>query len=269
MSFPAADGRLSTDAIRHWAIAVRAVAVAGIILFGGLALVATAAPAFVERAAHGYTSQRLHDEIESLVGGFVEISQLIDDPELVQRYAAQLTARGAELRAAVTRVLDKLVECSCRHDCAARAKARIAFDAIVAAAPAEMGAAVTNIQAIAQGRFDIIFAKLSRELLLISLINTAIFAALLVVAWVGKATRALILPAALLSASIVITAGIYLFGTNWWWAVLTDGYWGMGYLTVDGIVTLFLCDIFFLEGRVTLGLIEGISDALSVLVPKC
>ena len=250
-------------------MAVKAIAIAGIILFGTISLLVVFSPQILERAAHGYVSQRLQAEIESLAGGLVDISQLIDDPALVERYADQLNARSAALQAAVEQWLQRLVECACKFDCAARAKARILLDAVVAAAPADARAAILNIQAIAQGRFDIVFAKLRHELLLISVINTAIFAALFIIAWVGKSWRALIPPAALLTASTLITAGMYVFGTNWWWAVLTDGYWGMGYLALDAIVAAFLFDNLFFDGKITTGLIDSISDMLSILSPKC
>jgi hypothetical protein len=248
---------------------VKAIALAGVILFGAIAIVVAFSPRILEQAAHGYVSQRLQAEIESLAGGSLEISELTDDPALVQRYADQLTAGGAALRAAVEQWLQRLVECACKFDCAARAKARILLDAVVAAAPADARAAILNIQAIAQGRFDIVLAKLRHEILLISAINTAIFAALLLIAWIGKSWRALIPPTALLSASTLITAGMYVFGTNWWWTVLTDGYWGMGYLALDAIVALFLFDAFFLDGKITTGLMDSISAILSMLTPNC
>ena len=269
MNSPAASLASRPVPGRGLEMTVKAIALAGVILFGAIALVVVLSPRILERAAHGYVSHRLQAEIESLAGGSVAISELTDDPALVQRYADQLNAGGAALRAAVEQWLQRLVECACKFDCAARAKARILLDTVVAAAPADVRATILNVRAIAQGRFDIVFAKLRHEILLISVINAAIFAALLLIAWIGKSWRALIPPAALLTASTLITAGMYVFGTNWWWTVLTDGYWGMGYLALDAIVALFLLDNLFLDGKITTGLMDGIRDMFSLLSPNC
>ena len=129
--------------------------------------------------------------------------------------------------------------------------------------PAETRTAVENLSAVAQGRFDVIFEKLRRELILISTINAVIFALLFLVSLGARAWRLAVLPATLLAAATVTSLAIYAFGTNWWWAILTDGYWGWSYLVLDGVIFLIFFDIVVLRGAVT-GLIM---DMIGSVVP--
>lgn len=248
---------------------VRVVALIGVLLFGAIATLVAVAPAMIERAAQGYLSQRLQGELKSLTGGVVDASELIADPGLQQRYHAALNALGGKLPDAIDKLFASLTACLCKHDCGARAKAQVLFDALLATLAEDARAFVSNLNAVASGRFDVILAKLRHELLLVSAINAAIFGALFLACLRFPRRKAVIMPAALMAVSTLITAAIYFIGGDWWWTVLTDGYWGMGYLTIDAIVAVFLIDILFFDGRVTTGLIDGVADALSSLRPGC
>lgn len=257
------------DWLRSMAVAVRAIAVVGVILFGALAILVSMAPASVERAARGYVSQRLESELQALTGGSVALSGLIGDSELRERVAEQLARLNNKLPESAEHLLAKFADCLCLHDCAARTKARAIFDAVMAVASEETRALVLNLGAVAQGRFDTILGKLRHELILNFSLNAAIFGILLLATFRARGKRTVVVPAALLTLSTIISVGVYLIGTNWWWAVLTDGYWGMGYLLFDAIVMLFLLDIICFEGRVTEGLINAIADLFSNVFPQC
>jgi hypothetical protein len=163
-------------------------------------------------------------------------------------------------------LLDKWLASLCKDSCGDQAKTRAVLHAAFSALPESTKAALVNLQAISQGRFDAIVGKLRHELTLISVTNLALFLVLLFVVSVAREQRLVILPAAMLAASTLVTLAFYVFGTNWWWAVLTDGYWGWGYLMLDAIVFALFVDIIVLRGMIT-ELILGMIGAALSLVP--
>jgi hypothetical protein len=269
MSSPAADALFPVDAIRRIGWVVRIIAVIGAVLFGGIALLVTAAPEVLERAARGYISHRLQVEVGALRAGLPEAGEMLSDSELAQKYADQLRAVQERYPSELEALLDKLIGCLCKRDCASRIKARAVFDFTLKALPPETKTALESLRAVAQGRFVSIFDKLRHELTLISTINAAIFIVLFLIAFGAKAQRLAVLPAAMLTISTVISLGIYAFGTNWWWAILTGGYWGWSYLTLDGVVFLVFFDIVVLRGLVTGMIVDALGSVFSVLAPPC
>ncbi len=269
MSSPAADALLPVAAIRRIGMAVRIIAVIGAVLFGGIAVLATAAPEMLERAARGYISHRLQVEVGALRAGLPEAGQLLPDAQLAQKYAEQLRAAQERFPAELEALVDKLIGCLCKTDCASRIKARALFDIGLKALPPDTRTALDNLRAIAQGRFDSIFDKLRHELALISTINAVIFLLLFLIALGAKAQRLAVLPAAMLTIATVISLAIYAFGTNWWWAILTDGYWGWSYLTLDGVIFLLFVDIIVLRGFITNAIVSAIGSVIPVLAPPC
>ena len=78
-----------------------------------------------------------------------------------------------------------------------------------------------------------------------------------------KAEKRGVLIAGMLAASTLVTLAFYVFGTNWWWAVLTDGYWGFGYLVFDAIVFALFVDIIVFRGIVTNAIVGVIGAVVS------
>ena len=269
MSSPAADALFPVAAIRRIGWVVRIIAVVGAVLFGGIAILATAAPDLLERAARGYISHRLQVEVGALRAGLPEAGQMLSDAELAQKYADQLRAAQERFPSQLEALVDKLIGCLCKADCVSRTKARAVFDFALKALPPETKTALENLRAVAQGRFDSIFDKLRHELTLISTINAAIFIVLFLIAFGAKAQRLAVLSAAMLTISTVISLGIYAFGTNWWWAILTDGYWGWSYLTLDGAVFLVFFDIVVLRGFVTNMIVNALGSMIPALATPC
>jgi hypothetical protein len=269
MSSPATDALLPAVAIRRIGLVVRIVAVVGTVLFGGIALLATAAPETLERAARGYISYRLQVEVGALRAGLPEAGQMLSDSELARKYAEQLRVAQERYPSELEALLDKLIGCLCKTDCVSRIKARAVFDFALKALSPETRTALENLRAVAQGRFDSIFDKLRHELTLIATINAAIFGLLFLVAFGAKAQRLAIVPAALLTVATVISLAIYAFGTNWWWAILTDGYWGWSYLALDGVIFLLFVDIVVLRGFVTGMIVDALGSVVPALANPC
>jgi hypothetical protein len=266
----AAPNALTMGAVtRRITQAVRAVAVVGVVLFGALAILAAAAPDVLERAARGYVSHRLQREVAALRADLPEATRLLPDAELARQYAETLRAAQERLPSALEALIDKLIGCLCKHECESRITARTLFELGLNALPAETRTALENLRAITQGRFDVIFEKLRRELLLISTVNTVIFAFLFLASLRARAWRLVVLPAALLAAATVTSLAIYALGTNWWWAILTDGYWGWSYLVLDGVIFLIFIDIVVLRGAVTGVIMDVIGSAVPVLASPC
>lgn len=266
MSSRVADGRLSVGTVRRIAAAIKLVAIVGIVLFGGFAVAVATAPGAVERAARGYVSHRLQAEVSALRADLPAIAALIPDPDLAALYAVRLCELQQQASAMAEALLDRWLLSLCKDACGDQAKTRALLHAAFSALPESTKTALGNLQSISQGRFDSIVDKLRHELTLISIANLVIFLFLLLVISITREQRLVILPAAMLAASTLVTLAFYVFGTNWWWAVLTDGYWGFGYLVLDAIVFALFVDIIVLRGIVT-DIILGVIGALLSLIP--
>lgn len=265
MNFRASERWLSAGAIRRIGIATRAIAIVGTVLFGTLTAVVTMAPDIVERAARGHISHRLRAEVDALRTGSPAIAALIPDTELAATYAARLRDLQQRASVAVDAILDKWLASMCKEACGDVSKTRALLHAALSVLSEDAKAALNNLQSIAQGRFDFIFGKLRHELTLISAINLVVFLLLLLVVTVAREQRLVVVPAAILATSTLLTLGIYVFGTNWWWAVLTDGYWGYGYAAVDAIVFALLVDIVLFRGTITGFILQTIGTAISLI----
>jgi hypothetical protein len=265
MSSRAADGRLSVGTIRRIAVVIKVIAIVGSALFGALAVVVATAPGAVERAARGYVSYRLQAEVAAVRAGSPAIAALIPDPDLAAMYAVHLRALQQQASAVAEALLDKWLASLCRDACEDEAKTRALLHAAFSALPENTKAALGNLQSIGQGRFVSIVDKLRHELTLISVTNLAIFLFLLLVASIAREQRLVILPAAMLAASTLVTLAFYVFGTNWWWAVLTDGYWGFGYLVLDAIVFALFVDIIVFRGIITNAILSVIGALVSLI----
>ena len=75
-----------------------------------------------------------------------------------------------------------------------------------------------------------------------------------------------IYPAVILIAAVVISTSIYLFSTDWFYAILFQNYWGYGYAALMAVIFGFLLDIVVNRARVTLQIVSALPNGL---VPVC
>ena len=246
---------------------LRIFSLAGLALFGGILLTLMLAPAQVERAAKAFLVAEVKAEVEAALEAPVganakQIYGLFQD-RLAERAAstrALLKARFAEYLAAVIAKL-------CQLDCEATSRLAGAIERGMKAHLAELETLGAKVKGFAQEKYDETLDKLRHELTVFSASNAAAFALLLGLTFLRPGlARPLALPAWLLLLSTVITCGFYIFGQNWFYAILLDNYVGYAYPAYIGVVFLFLLDICFNGATVTLFVLELIGSLIGALL---
>ena len=130
----------------------------------------------------------------------------------------------------------------------------------------KIGIAQNQLTDIIRGHYDAILAALRLDITIFLATNLAAFAVILLATVVPSHKRPLIiLPTALLLTTVIICTFTFIFGTNWFYTILFQDYWGFGYtLFIAGIFGL-LVDILLNHGRVT----NLIFAPIAVVIPSC
>lgn len=112
-------------------------------------------------------------------------------------------------------------------------------------------------------KYDEIKINLKIDIRIFSGINAIMFLILLLLSFPkDRTSKELILPSILLLLSTLISSLIYVFGQNWIYMMMYNDYLGFGYLIYIAIVFLFLLDIAFNKGEITLRILELIGNIL-------
>jgi len=134
--------------VRRIAVAIKAVAIIGIVLFAGLAVLVTTRPDAVERAARGYVTHRLQAEVAAIRADSPAIAALIPDPDLAALYAVRLRELKQQASAVAEAVLDKWLASLCKDACGDQVKTRALLHAAFSALPESTKTALSNLQSI-------------------------------------------------------------------------------------------------------------------------
>jgi hypothetical protein len=248
--------------------ATRVFAAMAIVFYACVLGLVTFAPNLLEQSARAFATSRLHKEIETLAS-----DQRLDRArEITDRQAAELMEAAvvakAQLHEQFDRAMIEIVSVLCRFDCSKRQMWLDFLERSIEKRWAEAAQAIKNLKAIAQSRFSEIVLKLRSELVFFTVSNITILAMLFVATLFARGRyNVLGLPALLCVVGTTISAGLYLFGQNWFYAILFDNYMRAGYLVLDFSVCLLLIDWFVLKGRITAQLLSGFPAGIPV--PVC
>jgi|SRR5882724_2791479 len=248
--------------------ATRIVAAVGIAFYICVLGVVTFAPNLLEQSARVFATSRLHEEIEAVASDQrLERAREITDRQAVELMEAAVVAQ-AQLHEQFDRAMIEIVSVLCRFDCGARQMWLDIFERSIEKKWSEAAQAIKNLKAIAQSRFSEIMLKLRAELMFFTVSNVAILAMLFVATLFARGRyNVLGLPALLCVVGTTISAGLYVFGQNWFYAILFDNYMRTGYLVLDFSVCLLLIDWFVLRGRITAQVLGALPAAIPV--PLC
>ena len=73
----------------------------------------------------------------------------------------------------------------------------------------------------------------------------------------------------LLTVVTLVSAGIYVFGQNWFYTLMFNNYMGWGYVTLVGVILAFLLDVIFNKGRVSKIIMKGLEVIITPLGGVC
>lgn len=254
--------------IRRWVVLL---GLLGTLAFGAAFVAAYARPDLVERAVRDVIRQqvelRVHEKITQLDAKFLSgraerlAKTHADEMELAKRHLAEQLP--ALLAATVAEMQD--LNCACRKAVEVRVRERL--EGTVATATQARARLVEMIRS----QYLQTAGSLLREFRIFSGANAIVFVLLLVAALRKPAAGLHFLPAAaVLLLAAVLTAYLYLFNQDWLHTLVFSDFVGLAYLGYLGLAFAFLSDILFNRGQVTVGLVNGLSEAAGsafVIVP--
>jgi len=168
----------------------------------------------------------------------------------------QLRLRAHESMASALAEIRNL-DCECRAKYAERLKRGFEFK--ISALQTANDQIVSTIQ---RGYMGVV-ADLKKDVRIFLISNVAIFVLLLLVSFLKPTARLhLMIPAVLLTFATLVCSYFYVFEQNWLLTIIHSDYVGFGYLAYLAIVVLFLADILFNKGRVTVEILNQFFSAI-------
>lgn len=249
-------------------LALRVTSLFGTVLFGLAFVVTWASPLQVERAARGFIERTIENQVSARItivrDGLASPRIARFAEALSHRHAAELKFLRAQLAVEIKPLVARTVARLQDPACACRAEVRRALAAATALRISAIDRAEPQVRALIEGRYADIVADLLHDLRIVTGVNFLLFAGLLALSILRpQQGRALLLPAALLVISTIVTSLVYLFGQNWFFTILYADYVGYGYAAWLFLVFGLLCDIALFRARTTMRIVDLFATALS------
>ena len=246
---------------------LRAIGVAGTMLFGFFFILTYHVPDWVERYAAGYIESEVAKRIDSSIDGLAieagESALSRAAASIFDMNAARIERLKSQLKNQVhERMADSLAEIR-NLDCECRQKwANFLRDGI----ETEIGllqVANDQVRDLIHGRYMYVLAELKRDIRIFTGTNASVFLFLLLVSLLKpRAVVHLFLPGMLLVVATLACSYLYVFEQNWLLTIINSDYLGLAYMAYLALAFSFLCDIVFNHGRVTTGIINAILNAI-------
>lgn len=232
-------------------------------------------PDMFERSAIAFTKAEVTRKVNERYPDLMALPAQAQMEKGLTRLSERLGRKKVHLENLVAsdmpEIVGKLVEeyCSCGQPSDARAEARgQAIRAALEAHISTLGLSQVAITEFIRGQYDATVAALRLDLLIFLSANTLAFGAVLGATFLRRERRhAVIVPAALMVVSTVISAAIYIIGTDWFYAILFRDYVGLWYVAGLLFVFGFLVDIVINKARLTLKILSNLPAGLHV--PVC
>lgn len=183
----------------------------------------------------------------------------------INKLKNKIKSKAHEKLAAIIAEMKDL-NCECRQIHAQKIKMNYVFKIV------SLKAANEKLIAFMKTKYMEVVNNLKIDLRIFTGSNTIIFLFLLLLSFLKpNATFHLLIPGVLLFISTIACSYFYLFEQNWFFTLIYNDFIGYGYLGYVGTLFLFLCDIAFNKGRVTVEIINTILEVVgsTLSVPPC
>jgi len=151
----------------------------------------------------------------------------------------------------------------CGYDCEKKKALALSITTGYLERIANIEIAQQRLGEIIKGKYLEIVKNLRTDLRIFLGTNAVMFLILLAISLLKpKAIAHLYLPGVFLLISTVTASVIYIFGQDWFYAILYNDYMGFGYLAYISLIFGFLIDVAFNKARVTAEIINGILNAV-------
>ncbi|MGR3637671.1 MAG: hypothetical protein ACU0BK_17325 [Shimia sp.] len=241
----------------------------GALFMAALLTMVLSQPELIKKSALSFTKAQIHKDIAE------RFPDLTDGPlteglsKLSQRFKTRSDAISTGLSEGVHLFVAQQVAKLCACENAGDSEDNIAtgLQTYMQEKSAEFDAVRERLEGAIKGKYDILTNALLRDVAIFLGTNLAAFSAIFAATFVrnGKGPM-LVYPLVLLSIALVVSASIYMFGTDWFYAILFQDYWGYGYAVLIGSLFLALIDITLNEAKITSGIVTHLPSAL---VPIC
>lgn len=249
---------------------IRITAAIGALAFGALLLALTLFSAQFERTALGFAKSQITSEMQDRFPALTEDAV----PQGLQKLADQLGVRQTAQKLAAQSELPQLIGAviANRCKCTPATEAEVAHSTAIVRAgmqayAARLGQQQSAILDVIKGKYDAIIAALRQDVMIMATTNLLAFLAVLAATFVPTRKRPLLIyPCLLLLVTVGLCTALYLFNTDWFYAILYQSYYGWAYATMMLVIFAFLMDITLNYARVTLNILSHLPSAL---VPAC
>jgi hypothetical protein len=224
----------------------------GAILFGAALMLSFASPRLVESAMREVIRIQVEREsgrkvdalLDTRIAGMAQRA-LGGTDEQIQRARERLRA---ELPAKVATVVADMA----RPDCECRVRLADAVQVFERQRLQSLLPLRERLVALIESAYSTVANSLLREFRIFTASNALAFAALGLIAAARPGTgMQLALPAAVMSAAVIVTGGLYLFGQNWLHTIVFNDYVGLSYLGYLFGTALLFGDVLLNRARVT------------------
>ncbi|QBF31870.1 hypothetical protein [Thalassococcus sp. S3] len=242
-------------------IFLRAISTFGIFLFGSLLILLMQNPKILETSAVGFVQNQITKEVRERFPTLSadELSRglsLLSD-RLGERQDRILTQLEEQLPEYVGEIVGAY--CGCKESGEAFAQN---LRASMEGHAQRLGFAQGNLSDLIIGKYDRIVAALRQDLMIFLGVNLVAFLSVLGATFTPPNRRPLtVYPAGLLIVSVGISSYLYLFNTNWFYAILFQDYAGLAYAAGMLVIFAFLCDIVLNRARVSLRMLSHLPSA--------
>ena len=246
---------------------IRSVAVLGALLFGVIWVAVAISPERLERSAVGFVKQQITQEMQARTAGLVDGNVGQGLAALSDRLGLKQDSVAEQIQSDLPELVGEIVSRMCGCDGPTKSEVAAAVRDRMKARIAALGAAQSRVVDLIEGRYEAIVGALRLDVMIFVGTNTLAFLGVLAVTLIPAPRKAYVIyPAVLLVVAVIGASTIYLFNTNWFYAILFQDYWGYGYSAIMLVIFGFLLDIAINRARVTLRLVEALPNAL---VPIC
>ncbi|WP_422563535.1 hypothetical protein [Ideonella sp.] len=250
------DQNLSSRALR---LALLAISLAGLLVFGGVFTLSHQDPVLMERMAR----EAIQLEVERKVGAKIDALSNGRIAALAQRalktHDEDIQRAQSALRAALPGTVASVVADMSNADCGCRKRLATLRKQVDEGELVLLTKSRDQLLGLVESAYASVTQNLLRELRIFSASNALAFAALGLVAWMrGRAALQLALPAFVLLAAVSITGGFYLLGQDWMHTIVFGQYVGLAYTAYLAGVALMLADVVFNRARGTTLLANGV-----------
>lgn len=242
-------------------LTLRLIGLVGLLVFVPLFAATFASPIQVERAARSYIESEIKGHLQRVLGMASDKAQETRAGALAKKLAERHKEKIDALRARVASGLNERIAAEVARlqdlNCECRALLHRGLDAATAAGIAELESAEPQLRLIIEGKYAELVTGLMLDVRIFAGTNAAAFLILLVLSLTRQdRIRQLFIPGLLLAAATVIAAFFYLFGQNWFFAVLHADYMGWAYTAWTLVIFGFLSDIALFKARVTTAILD-------------